>query len=294
MRPQGLFVPLLTPLRTDGALDIAGLAPHVDRMLDAGVDGLVALGTTGEFADLTARERAEVVHATVEAVAGRAPVIAGVGGLGATEAGEHARAAAAAGVDAVMALPPLYWKLDGEGVVRHYAQICAATDLPVVLYDFPSLSGTPLLPPTVRRIADELDQVVGIKLSGPELRVAHGTVKLVKADHPDFSVLIGAADLVLPGLLGGADGSIAAIANVDPEPLVTLFDAYERGDLAGTRRAHERVLALLAIPALCSPPILALKAAARALGSPIEPVVRTSPGDEAEIVRQATALTSDR
>lgn len=293
MRLEGVYVPLLTPLRGGGSVDEHAVAGHAERILAGGVDGLVALGTTGEFADLDAEERARVVAATVKAAGGRVPVLAGVGATGTTEACAHARAAADAGADAVLALPPLYWKLGADGLVRHYEAVCAATDLPVVLYDFPSLSGTPLDPPVVARIASALERVVGIKLSGPELRVAHGVVASVKPDRPEFAVLVGAADLVLPGLLGGSDGTIAAIGNVDPAPLVDLVGAFTAGDLAAARDAHARVLRLLAIPALAAPPILALKAAAQAAGSPLEPVVRTPPDDADRVVTRARALTAD-
>ena len=290
MRLHGLFVPLLTALARSGEIDPGAIRGHVERMLAGGVDGLVALGTTGEFADLLPQERAQVVGAVVDACAGRAPVLAGVGAVGAAEACEHARTAADAGADAVLVLPPLYWKLSGDGLVRHYAAVCAATSLPVVLYDFPALTGSPLLPPLVERLVRELDQVVGVKLSGPELRTLHEVARRTHPHRPDFSVLVGSADLVLPALLGGADGTIAALANVDPAPFVRLLAAVAAGDLDAARREHDRVLALMAIPALARPPILALKAAARALGSPIEPVVRTAPDHAQAVPHRAAAL----
>ncbi len=290
MRLHGLFVPLLTALARSGQIDPGAIRGHVDRMLAGGVDGLVALGTTGEFADLLPQERAQVVGAVVDACGGRAPVLAGVGAVGAAEACEHARRAADAGADAVLVLPPLYWKLSGDGLVRHYAAVCAATSLPVVLYDFPALTGSPLLPPLVERLVRELDQVVGVKLSGPELRTLHEVARRTRPHRPDFSVLVGSADLVLPALLGGADGAIVALANVDPAPFVRLSAAVAAGDLDAARREHERVLTLMAIPALARPPILALKAAARALGSPLEPVVRTEPDDAHAVPHHAAAL----
>jgi 4-hydroxy-tetrahydrodipicolinate synthase len=286
----GLYVPLLTPLRADGAVDPDVVAGHVDRLLAGGVDGLVALGTTGEFADLTPDERDSVVEATVAAADGRVPVIAGVGGIGTAEACAHARRAEDAGADGVLCLPPLYWKLGDDALPRHFAAVTEATSLPLILYDFPALSGTPLSPALVERAARELPRVAGIKQSGAELRVTHAVLTRVKPHRPDFAVLTGAADLVLPGLLAGTDGTIAAIANVDPTPLAEMLAAHRRGDLEAAAEAHRRVLALLAIPVLSSPPILALKAAARAYGSPLEPVVRTVPAGPDGVVARASAL----
>lgn len=293
MRLHGVFVPLLTPLDDALRLDVGALHAHVERLLEAGVDGVVALGTTGEFADLTAEERAEVVGATVRAVARRVPVVAGIGGVGTAEACAHAQRARAAGADAVLALPPLYWKLDDDGLLRHYEAITRATPLPVVLYDFPSLSGTPLSPVFVDRAARALEQVVGVKQSAGEQRLTHAVLARVKPHRPEFAVLTGAADLVLPSLLAGADGTIAAIGNVDARPLVALLAAHERGDLAAAVDEHRRVLDLLAIPALARPPLLALKVAAQVFGSPIGPAVRTPPPDAEAVAGEASRLAHE-
>ncbi|MBA2529794.1 MAG: dihydrodipicolinate synthase family protein, partial [Euzebyales bacterium] len=207
-----------------------------------------------------------------------------------TEACGHARAAAAAGAEGLLALPPLYWKLGDSGLLRHYEAIAAATDLPVVLYDFPSLAGTALTPPLVQRIAERLERVIGIKQSGPELGITHAVLRCVKPRRPDFAVLTGAADLVLPGLLAGTDGTIAAIANVDPVPVAGVFAAVAAGDLAAATAHHRRILELLALPRLSSPPILALKVAAAAFGSPLQPAVRSQPDDPNTVVAGVTAL----
>jgi 2-dehydro-3-deoxy-D-pentonate aldolase len=286
----GLFVPLVTPMRAGGALDLGAVGPHVDRLLEAGVEGLVALGTTGEFADLEAGERADVVAAVVAAAGGRVPVLAGVGATGTALAVAHARAAELAGADALLVLPPLYWKLDDDGVVRHYAAVSDASGLPIVLYDFPRLSGTPLSPALVDRLADEVGAVVGIKQSGADLKVTHAVLARVKRRQPGFAVLTGSADYVLPALLGGADGTIAALGNVAPGVLATLVAAVRRGDMATATSQHRLVLDLLAIPGLCNPPILALKAAAAACGSPMEPAVRTNPADADDVARRAADL----
>jgi dihydrodipicolinate synthase/N-acetylneuraminate lyase len=290
---RGLYVALLTPLHPDGSLDLDGIAGHVERMLAGGVDGFVALGTTGEFADLTPPERRAVTEATLDAVAGRARVYVGVGAVGTAEACEHARSAADAGADGLLSLPPLYWKLPEDGLLAHFEQVAAATDLPLLLYDFPSLAGTALTPRLVDRVAREIPQVVGIKLSGPELRTAHAVLDLTKSHRSDFSVMLGAAELILPAMLAGADGTIAAIPNVDPRPVAGLLKAVAADDLGAAARHHRRILDLLAITALAAPPVLALKAAAQALGSPVEPHVRTAPPNPDDVVARARRLAGE-
>jgi 4-hydroxy-tetrahydrodipicolinate synthase len=287
---QGVYVPLLTPMDNDGTVDLAAIGGHVERLLAAGVHGFVALGTTGEFADLTAAERAEVAAATVEVVAGRVPVLVGVGGIGTTEACVHARAAAKAGADGVLALPPLYWKLDDDGLLRHVAAVAEAAGMPVMLYDFPALAGTSLSPAFVARAAAEVPGVVGIKQSGPELGAVHAVLERVKGKRADFAVLPGSTALALPALLAGADGAILALANVAPEPLVAMYAAVRSHDLGEAVRRHRQVVRLHALETLSSPPILALKAGARACGSPLVASVRTPPEDAARIPERATEL----
>jgi dihydrodipicolinate synthase/N-acetylneuraminate lyase len=273
MHLAGLHVPLLTPLDARGAVDAGAVAPHVERMITGGVDGLVALGTTGEFCDLSRSERREVAQATVAAAAGRVPVLIGVGALGTTGACALAADAAEVGAAGVLSLPPLYWKLDRDGLRRHYEAVLAATDLPLVLYDFPALAGTPVPVELIGELAAH-ERVVGVKLSGPELRKVHAVLRATAAVD-GFSVLVGSGDLLLPALLAGGHGGILALANVDPVLLAGLYRAVAEGRFADARSAHQRALALLDVPALTSPPVLALKVAARLLGSPLAPVART-------------------
>jgi 2-dehydro-3-deoxy-D-pentonate aldolase len=292
MHVRGLYVALVTPMRADGSLDLEAVAGHVERMLAQGADGFVALGTTGEFADLTPRERHAVAEATIDAAAGRAPVLVGVGAVGTTEACEHARAAADAGADGLLSLPPLYWKLADAGLLAHFEQVAGATDLPLLLYDFPSLAGTALTPDLVARVARDIEGVVGIKLSGAELRKAHAVLGLVKPQRPDFSVMIGAAELIMPAVLAGADGAIAALPNIDPRPVARLLRCLAHDDHVGAAQQHRRILEMLAITGLASPPILALKAAAQACGSPLHAQVRTPPADPDRVVAEATRLAA--
>lgn len=289
-RMTGLHVPLLTPMRADGTVDTAAVAPHVERLLAGGADGFVSLGTTGEFADLTGGERERVLAATLDAVGGRRPVVAGVGAVGTAEACEHARAAERIGADAVLSLPPLYWKLSDAGLFRHFATVASATTLPLFLYDFPSLAGVGLSPALVERLACSLPQVVGIKASGDRLAAVHGLLARVKPVRPDFRVLVGSAGFALPAMLAGADGVIAALANVSPRPLAGIVAAVATGDLGAAARHHRHVLSLAGVERLGSPTVLGLKAAAAACGSPLEPSVRTPPADPEGVVARAGEL----
>lgn len=281
---SGLFVALLTPFDGEGNLDPTALDGLVEHTLRGGVDGVVALGTTGEFADLTPEERLVVLETTVAAVGGRVPVIAGIGALGTAEACRHAAVAEQAGADAVLSLPPLFWKLDDAELFEHFAAVARATQLPVLLYDIPIFAGASLSPALVRRIAEELPSVVGIKLTVTDFRSVSSILTAVKPVRPDFSVTVGFEDLGLPALLAGADGLISGMANFDAPTLRTLVDAVAKDDLTAAARAHAEVLRLFPVYFQANPPILALKALASALGVPLQPTVRSR--HDPEVVRR--------
>jgi 4-hydroxy-tetrahydrodipicolinate synthase len=280
VKVSGLHVALLTPFDAQGGLDRDGLAGLVEHTLRGGVDGVVALGTTGEFADLTPPERLAVVETTVAAVGGRVPVVVGIGALGTAEACDQAALAQRSGADAVLCLPPLFWKLDDAELFEHFAAVARASDLPVLLYDIPVFAGASLSPALVRRVAEEVPSVVGIKLTVTDFRSVSSVLAAVKPVRPDFAVTVGFEDLGLAALLAGADGLISGMANFSAPVLRSLVDAVARDDLPAAARAHADVLRLFPVYFQTNPPILALKVLAGALGVDIAPHVRTRHDDE--------------
>ena len=134
---HGIFTPILTPLNARGAPDLDSLARLLEYQLDAGVHGIWALGTTGEFAALTAEERAAVLRTVVETVRGRVPVVAIISDAGTRLAIARGRAALEAGCDAVAATPPYYYPCSQDELIGHYAAISQADDLPLCIYNIP-------------------------------------------------------------------------------------------------------------------------------------------------------------
>lgn len=272
----GVFVALLTPFGDDGEIDVRALTDLVEGLVAVGVNGLVALGTTGEFADLTGDERRLVIDAVASAARGRVPVVVGVGSLGTAQACSYAEQAQHAGADAVLSLPPLFWKLDDEGLFSHFAAVAAATELPVLLYDIPLFVGARLSAQLVRRVAQELPQVVGIKLTVADFASVSAVLSAVKPVRPDFSVTVGFEDLALSAVLAGGDGAISGMANFLAPTLVELVAAARRGDLEAAATAHREVMRLFPVYFQANPPVLALKALGAAHGLPVRPVVRAA------------------
>ena len=271
---SGLMPALVTPFDEAGEIDLAAAEAVIDRHVAAGVSGVVALGSTGEFSHLTTSERLRFAEEVVGLAAGRVPVIIGTGASGTREALSIARHAAESGADAVVTVSPFYWTVGEEALFRHFAAIAEAVSIPTLVYNFPMLTGIDLSPALVGRLAEECPNVVGIK--DTVLKYIHTVhvIQAVKEVRPEFAVLSGFEDQILPNLLAGGDGSICGLANVAPELFVNLVEAAQSGDFERATDLHRRVLRLMDLGALSDPPIGAIKAAMAKLGVKISPHVR--------------------
>lgn len=221
---RGVFVDLFTPFDAEGGVDASALTQLVDQLISSGVGGLVALGTTGELPDLTDADRRLVV--------------VGVGAIGTATSCAYVQEAKSACADAVLALPPLFWKLDDERLFRHFRAVAEATSLSVLLYDIPILVGTSLSADLVRRVALELPSVIGIKMTVSDFGSVSNILTAVKPVRPDFSVTVGFEDLALSAMLAGGDGVISGMANFARQRCV----GSSTGCVTGSRPRRSRVM----------------------------------------------------
>jgi 4-hydroxy-tetrahydrodipicolinate synthase len=265
---------MVTPFDGEGEPDLAAAEAIVERFVEAGVSGISALGSTGEFSHLTPDERKRFAEALVGIVGGRVPLVIGAGAAGTREAIELARHAARIGADGVLCVSPYYWKVGEEALFRHFAAVAEASPVPVIVYNFPMLTGLDLSPGLVARIAKECPNAVGLKDTVTEPMNTVRIMREVERERPDFAVLAGFEDGILPTLLAGGDGAISGLANVAPELFVELVRAAKSGDHGTAAELHRRALALMPLYALSDPGIGAVKLAMHRLGVPVESVVR--------------------
>jgi 2-dehydro-3-deoxy-D-pentonate aldolase len=271
---SGLMPAMVTPFDERGEVDLGATEAVIERFIEAGVDGISPLGSTGEFSHLTGEERKRFAEEVVGIVGGRVPLVVGVGSSGTREAVELARHAESVGAEGVLVVSPFYWKVGEEGLFRHFAAVAEAVEIPVLVYNLPMLTGIDLSPSLIARIAAECPNVSGLKETVTEYFHTVGVLREIKSVRPDFSVLSGWEDLILPSLLAGADGSICAFANVAPELFVDLVHSARDGDLERAAELHRRVLTLTTLGAYSDPPISAIKLAMNKLGVPISSSVR--------------------
>jgi 4-hydroxy-tetrahydrodipicolinate synthase len=227
---------MVTPFTTDGALDLAGAQQLATHLVDAGNDGLVVNGTTGESPTTSDAEKDQLVRAVVEAIGDRAFVIAGVGTNDTRHSTELARQAERAGAHGLLTVTPYYSKPPQEGLYRHFTAIADATGLPVMLYDIPGRSGVPLDTETIVRLAEH-PRIVANKDAKGDLGAAGWA--LVRSGLAWYS---GDDMLNLPLLSIGATGFVSVVGHLVTPELCSLLDAYTSGDVAKAAEIHQRLL----------------------------------------------------
>jgi 4-hydroxy-tetrahydrodipicolinate synthase len=236
---EGAMTALVTPFKR-GAVDHEALARLVDAQITAGIDALVAVGTTGESATLDFDEHIAVVGHVVKVAAGRVPVIAGAGGNATAEAIELSRRAADVGADALLHVTPYYNRPTQEGLYQHFAAVAASTKLPVLLYNVPTRTGIDLLPDTVVRLA-AIDNVVGIKEATGSLPRA---TELIGRCGGAFAVIAGDDATAMPLYAVGAKGVISVVSNCAPAMMAQMWDAAAAGNWQTARELHHALRVL--------------------------------------------------
>ena len=238
---SGSIPALVTPFR-DGAFDERAYRDFVEWQIAEGSTGLVPCGTTGEAATMPVEEHFRVVRACVEQAAGRVPVIAGCGSNDTRVAVANLRAAAEAGADAGLMVPPYYNRPNQEGIFRHFEAIAAEAPIPVVLYNVPGRTVTDIKPETVARIVNAFPKVfVGIKDASGELaRVSQHRATCGAA----FAQLSGNDDMALGFMAHGGSGCISVTANVAPGLCAEFQRACLAGDFTGALAVQDRLFPL--------------------------------------------------
>lgn len=258
---EGILTALVTPFR-DGQVDEPALRDLVERQIEAGVDGLVPCGSTGEAATLSHAEHRRVVEIVVHAARGRVPVVAGTGSNSTREAIDLTRHAKEAGADGALLISPYYNKPTQQGIFEHYAAIARETEFPLVVYNIPGRTASNILPETLARLA-ELEQVVGVKEASGDLEQVSRVVALCPED---FAVLSGDDALTLPILAVGGRGVISTASNLVPGEMAELVRAFRAGELDRARAVHRRLLPLFEV-LFCETNPIPVKAAVAMLGA---------------------------
>ncbi|MEV0290512.1 MULTISPECIES: 4-hydroxy-tetrahydrodipicolinate synthase [unclassified Kribbella] len=287
---SGVLSALVTPFTSTGQIDEDNLRRLVDRNIQAGVHGVVACGSTGEFAAMSAAERRFVVETVIDQTAGRVPVVAQTGAVSTAEAVELSRHAEKAGASVLMVVTPYYEPLTLDETLRYLRTVAGAVDIPIMLYNLPVATGINLDPATVGRLAREVDNIQYIKDTSADLAQAGQLIH----NHGDVvSTFVGWDSLLLAALSEGAAGVMAGTANVMAAELVSVHRALAEGDLNRARSEWAQIYPLM--DAIMNAPFIpAVKTALNALGfpagSPRPPLLDLDPSTAATITSLTAAL----
>ena len=237
---HGIIPPICTPLTDDGEVDVPSVHTLVEHLLAGGVHGIFALGSTGEFAALTGRQRQEVLAATVAAARGRVPVLAGILDTSTSRCIENGLAAKAAGADAVVLAPVFYFRASQAELLELFRAVRAAVGLPLIAYDVPSAVNTKLECDTITRLAEE-GVIVGLKDSSG---ATEGFRRVLMATRGlSFRAFTGSELIVDACLRMGAHGSVPGLGNVFPAEYVRIYDLARAGEWDSAAAMQERLLA---------------------------------------------------
>lgn len=240
IKPHGIIAAMVTPLTTSDEIHESAIRSLTNYLIDGGVQGLLPLGSQGEFWAFSPDEKQRIWRSVVEEASGRVPVYAGTAAISTRETVALTRLAEEAGVDAAVILTPFYISPNEDELFAHYCAIADSTSLPVLVYANPARSSVKISPRLLERLAS-IGNIVGIKDSTGDLEL---TAEYVRVTPPDFAVLMGRDTLIFAALLCGAKGAISATANVAPALVFEIYRRFKAGDLEGAKRAQDRIAPL--------------------------------------------------
>ena len=241
---RGMGVALITPFNEDETIDFPALARLVEYQIQNGIDYLVVLGTTAETPTLTEEDKARVRSFVIEKVAGRVPIVMGLGGNNTRAIVDSLKTQNFDGVDAILSVVPYYNKPTQEGIYQHYKAIAQATKLPVILYNVPGRTGVNMTAGTTLRLARDFDNIVAIKEASGNITQMDDIIKNKPAD---FMVISGDDGITFPLITLGAVGVISVIGNAFPREFSRMVRLALNGDYASALTIHHRFTELFSL-----------------------------------------------
>lgn len=280
-----LLTAMVTPFDGDGKVDLDGAQRLASWLADHGTDGLVVTGTTGEAPTLSDGEKAATWRAVVEAVGGRAKVVAGAGTHDTAHTVRLIREAEKAGVDGALIVTPYYNKPPQRGLLEHFKTVAAASSLPLIVYDIPGRTALKIAHPTLLELA-AFPNIAAVKDSAADVQ---GAARLVAQAPAEFQVYCGNDGDTLPWLAIGAVGVVSVASHVVGPQMADMISRFKAGDADGARKIHLDLMEVFDVLAITSNPI-PVKAALGLMGLPAGPPrlpLVPATGEEAARIREA-------
>ncbi|WP_298706423.1 dihydrodipicolinate synthase family protein [uncultured Veillonella sp.] len=263
---KGVYSPVITIMDDNGKLDAVAMQQHINHLAESGLNGLLFLGSLGEFYGFSVEEKKEIIDLAVKTVNKRCQVIVGIGGTSLDEVKELTAYCEKAGVDALNIVSPYYFGPTETAAEAYFGAIADATTLPIMLYNFPDRVGSDLTPKLVATLASKHKNIVAIKDTVDNISHTRRLVKAVKAVNPEFSVLSGFDEYYVVNRFSGGDGTLTGLTNVAPELFVALHKAYEAKEFETMESCASNISKLMSLYEVTDLFIVAIKAAVKMRG----------------------------
>ena len=238
---KGMATAIVTPMKADLSIDYDALARFIEFQIENGINAIVVMGTTGENATIEPEDQKEIIRFTVERVAKRVPVIAGVGTNNTDHVLHNTKNACEVGADALLVVTPYYNKATQKGLIQHFTTIADASTVPVILYNVPGRTGCNLLPATVEKLAEH-PNIVGLKEASGNMSQV---VEIIAKCGDKLDVYSGEDALTVPMMAMGAAGCISVLSNVVPAGAAEMTAKILNGDTVGAAAMQCKFLPLI-------------------------------------------------
>lgn len=250
---KGVFPPVPTIVNAQGELDKKGMATLLDHLIDNQVDGVLLLGSGGEFCHMTKEQRLAAAEFCVQHINHRIPVLLGISSTSTQDVINYGQHADRLEVDAVLVLNPYYAKLTDDYIYHHFRMVAENIKSPVILYNFPALTGQDLSIELITRLAHDIPNIIGIKDTVDNISHIREIINTVRPVRPDFVVFSGYDEYMMDTLIMGGNGGIPATANFAPQLTCGIYRAWCEKEYETMFNLQRRLSALSTIYSLDTP-----------------------------------------
>ncbi|PTV98766.1 4-hydroxy-tetrahydrodipicolinate synthase [Halanaerobium saccharolyticum] len=276
---KGIITPTITVFDQDQKIDFKTTEEHIEKLIEAGVNGILFLGSIGEFFAMTSAEKKKLISFAVKTVNKRVPVLVGTGGTAAEDVIELTNFAGAEGADGAAVITPYFFQFNQQTLYNYYSHIAQNTDLDLYIYNFPARSGVNISPETVFELARDYENIVGIKDTMDTISHTRELIQQVKKPlEKDFAVYSGFDEYFLPNLLNGGDGLIGGLSNVAPGLFSDFYSSYQKGDFNKIKELVNKINLMMDIYSISDPFFPAIKKAVSLSGSNLNAVCKEPVG----------------
>lgn len=266
MSKISFMTPVVTVFNADGTLDIQGNKNVYEHLIQGGVDGIVVMGSTGEFFSMPMQQKKQLIDLAAETIKGRTRLLIGTSCMQWEETVELGNYALAAGAEAVMVIPPYYFALSDASVEAYFDKVADGIQGNILLYNFPDRTGYDLKPQVALNLARRHKNIVGYKDTVVNMSHTRELIKTMRPEFPEFEILSGFDDNFVHNVLSGGNGCIGGLSNMIPQITSAWAKAVREGDLQGMTEGQRTIDQFMDIYAIGTPFIPMVKRAMQLRG----------------------------